>query len=130
MHPQEMAEQAQERFARIRRDPERALFSEYRGTSQSGAVTVWVDMIGKLARVHIAPNTLYEGGEMWLTEEITSAYEAAKRAAEVLDFSMADLVQELDAAPALKQRVSTTSPQRRPEPPPDDESFENRTVLR
>lgn len=125
-----MAEQAQERFARIRRDPERALFSEYRGTSQSGAVTVWVDMIGKLSRVHIAPNTLYEGGEMWLTEEIASAYDAAKRAAEVLDFSMADLVQELDAAPALKERVSTTSPQRWPDPPPDDESFENRTVLR
>lgn len=125
-----MAEQAQERFARIRRDPERALFSEYRGISPSGAVTVWVDMIGKLARVHIAPNTLYEGGEVWLTEEITSAYEAAKRAAEVLDFSMADLVRELDAAPALKQRISAAKPERRPETPPEDDSFENRTVLR
>ncbi|MGH3940164.1 MAG: hypothetical protein ACRDTG_16335 [Pseudonocardiaceae bacterium] len=85
---------------------EKALFSEYKGVSPSGAVTIWVDMMGKLVRVHLAPNTLYEGGEPWLTKEILAAHEAAKRAAEVLDFSMADLVQELDGAPQLKQCVS------------------------
>lgn len=30
MDPQEMVAQAQERFAKIRRDPEKALFSEYK----------------------------------------------------------------------------------------------------
>lgn len=136
MDPQEMVAQAQERFAKIRRDPEKALFSQYKGVSPSGAVTVWVDMMGKLVRVHIAPNTLYEGGEPWLTEELMAAHEAAKRAAEVLDFNLADLARELDDALALKQHVTAA-----PETPPvdrgrtaprpdDDEWFENRSHLR
>lgn len=135
MDPQEMVAQAQERFAKIRRDPEKALFSEYKGVSPTGAVTVWVDMMGKLVRVHLAPNTMYEGGEPWLTTEIMAAHEAAKRAAETLDFSMADLVQELDNALQLKQRVTATpepaaerTTTRRPDD--DDESFENRSHLR
>jgi DNA-binding protein YbaB len=136
MDPQEMVARAQERFAKIRRDPEKALFSEYKGVSPTGAVTVWVDMMGKLVRVHLAPNTTYEGGEPWLTAEIMAAHEAAKRASEALDFSMADLVQELDNALQLKQRVTAA-----PEPtavderattrrPDDDEWFENRSHLR
>ncbi|MEO6087807.1 MAG: YbaB/EbfC family nucleoid-associated protein [Umezawaea sp.] len=136
MDPQEMVTQAQERFAKIRRDPEKALFSEYKGVSPSGAVTVWVDMMGKLVRVHLAPNTMYEGGEPWLTTEIMAAHEAAKRAAETLDFSMADLVQELDNALQLKQRV-TAAPEATParerdsgRHPDDDDSFENRSHLR
>jgi DNA-binding protein YbaB len=135
MDPQEMVAQAQERFAKIRRDPEKALFSEYKGVSPTGAVTVWVDMMGKLVRVHLAPNTMYEGGEPWLTAEIMAAHEAAKRAAETLDFSMADLVQELDNALQLKQRV-TAAPETAAErttarrPDDDDESFENRSHLR
>jgi DNA-binding protein YbaB len=136
MDPQEMVAQAQERFAKIRRDPEKALFSEYKGVSPSGAVTVWVDMMGKLVRMHLAPNTTYEGCEPWLTTEIMTAHETAKRTAETLDFSMADLVQELDNALQLKQRV-TAAPEATPAPernsgrrPDDDESFENRTHLR
>lgn len=135
MDPQEMVAQAQERFAKIRRDPEKALFSEYKGVSPTGAVTVWVDMMGKLVRVHLAPNTMYEGGEPWLTTEIMAAHEAAKRAAETLDFSMADLVQELDNALQLKQRI-TAAPETATErttarrPDDDDESFENRSHLR
>lgn len=97
---------------------------------------MWVDMMGKLVRVHLAPNTMYEGGEPWLTAEIMAAHEAAKRASEALDFSMADLVQELDNALHLKQRVTAA-----PEPavadqrttasrPDDDEWFENRSHLR
>ncbi|MEU3649008.1 hypothetical protein AB0E59_36930 [Lentzea sp. NPDC034063] len=73
-------------------------------------------------RGHLAPNTTYEGAEPWLT-------------AEALDFSMADLVQELDNALQLKQRVTDA-----PEPaaveqrattrrPDDDEWFENRSHL-
>lgn len=136
MDPQEMVAQAQERFAKIRRDPEKALFSEYKGVSPSGAVTVWVDMMGKLVRMHLAPNTTYEGGEPWLTAEIMAAHETAKRAADTLDFSMADLVQELDNALQLKQRV-TSAPEATPAQernsgrrPDDDDSFENRSHLR
>lgn len=135
MDPQEMVARAQERFAKIRRDPEKALFSEYKGVSPTGAVTVWVDMMGKLVRVHLAPNTTYEGGEPWLATEIMAAHDAAKRAAETLDFSMADLVQELDNALQLKQRV-TAAPEpvadQRPRAPrpDDDEWFENRSHLR
>lgn len=36
MDPEEMVAQAQERFAEIRRDPEKALFSEYKGVSPRG----------------------------------------------------------------------------------------------
>jgi hypothetical protein len=65
-----------------------------------------------------------------------AAHEAAKRAAEVLDFTMADLARELDDALALKQHVTAG-----PETPPvdrrrtahrsdDDEWFENRSHLR
>lgn len=136
MDPQDMVAQAQDRFAKIRRDPEKALFSQHKGVSPSGAVTVWVDMMGKLVRVHLAPNTLYEGGELWLAKEILAAHEAAKRAAEVLDFSMADLVQELDGALQLKQRVAPEGETPRVDEPgsshgrDDDESFENRSHLR
>jgi len=134
--PQEMVAQAQERFARIRNDPEKALFSQYKGVSPSGAVTVWVDMMGRLVRVRIAPGTLYEGGEPWLAEEVVAAHGAAKRAAEVLDFDMADLARELDDALRLKQRV-TAAPEAPPvgrpggaHRPDDDEPFENRSHLR
>jgi hypothetical protein len=105
MEPHEMAMRAQERFAKIRRDPEKALFSEYKGVSPSGVATVWVDLMGKLLRLHLAPNRLYEGAESWLTREIMAAHEAAKQAAEVLDFNMADLVREVDDTIHLKQRM-------------------------
>ena len=131
MDPQEMVVQAQQRFAKIRRDPEQALFSHFKGVSPSGSVTVWVDLMGKLTRLQLAPNTLYEGAESRLAEEIMAAYGAAKRAADILDFSMADLIRELDDALALKQRVQAT----RDTPPGDtresgdDEWFENRNTL-
>lgn len=65
-----------------------------------------------------------------------AAHEAAKRAAEALDFSMADLVQELDNALQLKQRVTGASEPAAVEQrattrrPDDDEWFENRSHLR
>jgi DNA-binding protein YbaB len=105
MEPHEMAMRAQERFAKIRRDPEKALFSEYKGVSPSGVATVWVDLMGKIVRLQLAPNSLYEGAESWLTTEIMAAHDAAKKAAEVLDFDMADLVREVDDAIHLKQRM-------------------------
>lgn len=108
MDPHEMVARAQERFAKIRRDPEKALFSEYKGVSPSGVATVWVDMMGKLVRLQLAPRSFYKGDESWLAKEIMTAHEAAKQAAEVLDFDMADLVREVDDAIHLKQRIDAS----------------------
>jgi hypothetical protein len=106
MEPHEMVARAQERFAKIRRDPEKALFSEYKGVSPSRVATVWVDLMGKIVRLELAPNSLYEGAESWITGEIMAAHEAAKQAAEVLDFNMSDFVREVDDAIHLKQRMN------------------------
>jgi hypothetical protein len=44
------AEIMKARLDKIRADPERALFSDYKGLSPSGAVTVRVDLLGRLQR--------------------------------------------------------------------------------
>ncbi|EHK89379.1 YbaB/EbfC family nucleoid-associated protein [Saccharomonospora azurea] len=117
-----------DRLRRIRQNPEQALFSEFKGESRSGVVTVWVDMLGRQKRVHIAPGTVRDGDEQWLTDEINSAYAAAAKAATLLDFDLASLASELENAPRLRAHVeSTTRPpqeSRREERPGDDEFFD------
>lgn len=127
-----------DRLRKIREPPERALFSEFEGVSRRGAVTVWVDMLGRRKRVHIAPNTVREGDEQWLTEEINSAY-AAANAATLLDFHLASLANELENTPGLRARVESKSSPDQPEQsqrrsrregPGDDEFFDGFGIRR
>ncbi|NIJ10075.1 DNA-binding protein YbaB [Saccharomonospora amisosensis] len=107
--------QLKARLAKIKQNPTEALFSEYKGTSRTGAVTVWVDLLGRHRRLHIAPGTVRDGDEQWLTEEINSAYEAASRAATFLDFDVAEFAQELRDVAALRQQ--TAAPSETPQAP-------------
>ncbi|EHR53169.1 hypothetical protein SacmaDRAFT_4999 [Saccharomonospora marina XMU15] len=111
--------QLKARLAKIKQNPTEALFSEYKGTSRTGAVTVWVDLLGRHRRLHIAPGTVRDGDERWLTEEINSAYEAASRAATFLDFDMAEFAQELRDVAALRPRNEASS---QTTPPPESET--------
>ncbi|MEQ0564892.1 YbaB/EbfC family nucleoid-associated protein [Amycolatopsis sp. NEAU-NG30] len=127
--PAQTAEQLKSKLGKIKENPELALFSEFKGTSRGGGVTVSVDMLGRFKRIHLAPGVLYEGGEQWLTDEIASAAKSAQQAATVLDFDVAELAAELNNAPALKGRVehiaeerSTERARRRPQD--DDDWFD------
>ncbi|GHG14172.1 hypothetical protein GCM10017567_34810 [Amycolatopsis bullii] len=127
--PAQTAEQMKSRLGKIKENPELALFSEFKGTSRGGGVTVSVDMLGRFKRVHLAPGVLHEGGEQWLTEEIATAATAARKAATLLDFDVAELATELENAPALKARVERTATEqqterdRRRRGPEDDDEF-------
>lgn len=123
-----MIARAEERFAKIRQDPEQAVFGEFRGVSPGGAVTVWVDMLGRLRRCHVAPGSLHDGAESWLVGEFMAAHEAAKRSADVLDFDMTDLARELDSAPRVRD-AATRSAASSPPARGDDDWFENQNVL-
>lgn len=107
------AETMKERIAHIKSDPERALFSDFKGTAPSGAATVWVDLLGRLKRITFKPGILYEGGEPWLINEIMVAYQEAAKAANFLDFNLAEFARELNEAPALKQRMENEENERR-----------------
>ncbi|WP_158896153.1 YbaB/EbfC family nucleoid-associated protein [Amycolatopsis anabasis] len=130
----ETAELMKSRLGKIKDNPELALFSEFKGSSRSGAVTASVDLLGRLKRIHIAPGTLHEGAEQWLTDEISSACKAAQQAANFLDFDVAEFAAELENTPALKRKVDQNIAERAPagererrrrQPPDDDEWFES-----
>lgn len=128
----EAAELMKSRLAKIKENPELALFSEFKGVSRGGAVTVSVDLLGRFKRVHIAPGTLYEGAEPWLIDEIADAYKAAQKAANFLNFDVAELAAELENTPTLKRGIESKIAEREPvtererqrrRPPDDDEFF-------
>ncbi|WP_317493281.1 YbaB/EbfC family nucleoid-associated protein [Haloechinothrix sp. LS1_15] len=102
----EAIEAGKAKIEKIKRDPERALFSNFAGKSGSRAVTVEVDLMGRLKRIHIEPDTLYEGAESWIATEISAAYEAARKAADFLDFDLASFASELENAPTVQQRLT------------------------
>jgi DNA-binding protein YbaB len=137
--PTEVAEMMKSRLGKIKENPELALFSEFKGVSPSGSVTVSVDLLGRLKRVHISPGTLYEGAEQWLTDEIAGAYRSAQKAANFLDFDAAEFAAELENTPALKAQVEHNIAERAPaserertrrRPPDDDQWFEGFDPLR
>lgn len=138
MDSEQRVEQAKERLERIKRDPERVLFSDFKGVSRSGAATVWVDMLGRMKRIHIPPHTLYEGAEPWLIGEIMSAYSAAQRSADFVDFDFAEFAQELDNALSLKDKImprmesAECSEKRRARSGRDDDDdwFDQESILR
>jgi len=67
------------RLRKIKENPRQALFSEFKGRSRTGAITVWVDMLGRQKRVHIAPNTVREGDEQWPAPSPATAVPRYKR---------------------------------------------------
>jgi hypothetical protein len=133
--PLSVAQRMKERIAKIKEDPGRALFSEFKGTSPGG-VTVSVDLLGRLKRIELSPGTLYEGGEPWLMTDIMTAYTAAVTAANYLEFDTAELARELDGAPALKARIEADTRQREQPRRPrgasltGDEFFEQDSFMR
>ena len=133
--PLSVAQRMKERIAKIKADPGRALFSEFKGTSPGG-VAVSVDLLGRLKRLELQPGTLFEGGEPWLMAEIMTAYTAAVTAANYLEFDTAELARELNDAPALKARIEADTRQRQqPHRPPGasrtgDEFFEQDSFMR
>ena len=148
MHPENdplsVAQRMKERIAKIKEDPGRALFSDFKATSLGG-VTVSVDLLGRLKRVQLRPGMLYEGAEPWLIEEIMSAYAAAVKAANYLEFDTAEFARELNEAHELKPRLEAAfGPEpglegrssRREQPRPraarrdEDEFFEQESFMR
>jgi hypothetical protein len=109
--PLSVVQRMRERIAKIKEDPGRALFSDFKGTSPGG-ITVSVDLLGRLKRVELRPGTLYEGGELWLINEIMAAYQAAVQAANYLEFDQAQFAKELNEIPALKATLEGEATQR------------------
>lgn len=145
MHPEDdplsVAQRMKERIAKIKEDPGRALFSDFKATSPGG-VTVSVDLLGRLKRIQLRHGMLYEGAEPWLVHEIMSAYAAAVKAANYLEFDSAEFARELNEAPELKAMLEATSgpeprdrsrrqaqPRRRTAPD-RDEFFEQDSIMR
>lgn len=123
----EAAVVAREKLEKIKQDPHRALFSEFTGTSPSGAVSVQVDLLGRFKHVRIRPGTLREGDESWLEGEIGAAHAEARRAADFLDFNLAELASELEDTPNLRRHVQEHEQQREQPPAPrrDDDYFDD-----
>ncbi len=133
--PLSVAQRMKERIAKIKEDPGRALFSDFKGTSPGG-VTVSVDLLGRLKRVELRPGMLYEGAEPWLINEIMAGYAAAVQAANYLEFDTAEFARELNDAPALKAKLEADAHQH-DEPrrqaaarPNDDEYFDQGSYMR
>lgn len=81
-----MAERLDRNIEIATRDPERVINGNFKGTSRSGLVTVWVDVLGRVERVNLARGSVREGDEQLLIDEFMSANENARRNAEELDF--------------------------------------------
>jgi DNA-binding protein YbaB len=121
----EAAEVMKDRLEKIRSDPERALFSDFKGHSPHGTVTARVDLLGRLKRVEFQPHTLSEGGEQQLMDDIMAAYQQAVQAANFLNFDLAELAQELDTTPALKARMAAKPAARPQANDRDDDTYYN-----
>lgn len=97
--PVQRAQQsAADKIERMKNNPEAALFGEFEGRSQSGRVTVWVDLLGRVKRVRLAPNSVQEGSEPELNNEFMEACKNAQEEANFLNFDSAEIAHELNSA--------------------------------
>jgi hypothetical protein len=71
-------------------NPEAVVYGQFKGISPSGAVTAWVDAIGRIERVSLAAGSAQEGAEQFLADEFMAAVSNAKAAAENLDLGGAN----------------------------------------
>lgn len=90
--------------AKANANPEAVLRGSFSATS--GNVTVWVDSLGRTERYRIAPNSVFEGDELLLTDALEAATQEARRKAEHLEFD--------EASPPAQARPATESPVQRP----------------
>ncbi|GAA2810257.1 YbaB/EbfC family nucleoid-associated protein [Saccharopolyspora taberi] len=90
MDAQVRIEQAMDQLSRnlqrAKEDPQAVLEGKFSGTSPSGAVTVWVDSLGRVDHIRIEPDAFSSGGEKFIMDEFMAANSSARRAAENLEF--------------------------------------------
>lgn len=103
---------AKEKIAKMKENPHRTLFSTFHGDSENGCVGVEVDVLGRMTSVRIRPRSYYEGGEAQLEADIADANSAAREAADLLDFDLANLVPQLEQASMVTQRIEEEQSQR------------------
>jgi DNA-binding protein YbaB len=81
-------EQLERNVQRAMQDPDAVLQGSFKGTS--GAVTVWVDAVGRAERFRIEPGAVQEGDEKLIMDQLMEANRKAQHAAENLDVEGAD----------------------------------------
>lgn len=76
----EAAAGSQEGAARAEADPA-AVLGTYEGRSRAGTMTVWVDHLGRMKKLAIAPGSVQEGDELGVATALMEAYTEARKAA-------------------------------------------------
>lgn len=64
-------------------NPTAALYGKFPGHSASGMASVWVDVIGRMVRLELAPGSVQEGDEEGIAAAIAEAYVEAVKAASI-----------------------------------------------
>jgi DNA-binding protein YbaB len=101
---------AVEAAAMARENPTAAVLGEFPGENEAGTATVWVDAIGRMVRLELAPGSVMEGDEEGVATAIADAYVEAVRAASVFAHEgLAEWARQHAERPALR-------------PDPDDEA--------
>lgn len=106
----EMATRLGDAAGRAGMSPREFLRDGMSGTSADGSVRVWVDGLGRVQRVRIAPGTMAEGDEERLSAALTEAARAAAGA-------IADLL----TPEALRQPLAEPRSQQKTTRPDDDD---------
>ena len=95
------------------------------GVSTDGSVRVWVDGLGRIQRVRIAPGSVGAGDEERLAAALTEAAKAAAGA--IADLLTPDELREQRRELEEPMSISTSEPPSRrpvrPAPPDDDDMF-------
>ena len=74
---------AAEAAAMARENPAAAVLGEFPGHNEAGTATVWVDAIGRMVRLELAPGSAMAGDEEGIAQAISDAYVEAVKAASV-----------------------------------------------
>jgi hypothetical protein len=93
-------------------NPEAVLSGRFTGRSRAGTATAWVDALGRLDRLELAPGSVQEGDEAGVTTAVLEACAEARRAAS--EFALSGL-------PDVKPAPRATG---------DEEDFSARSPLR
>lgn len=66
-----------------KQNPAAALYGQFPGHSSAGTASVWVDIIGRMVRLELAPGSVQEGDEEGIAAAIAEAYVEAVKAASI-----------------------------------------------
>jgi hypothetical protein len=95
---------AVETAAMARENPTAAVLGEFPGHNQAGTASVWVDAIGRMVRLELAPGSAMEGDEEGIAKAIADAYvEAVKAASVFADQGFAEWAHEQASAPTRRR---------------------------